>query len=73
VANVFARTNVDMSDPRQSMSGSVDIAAAAHELFVSEKFIRRRIADGSLKAFRLKGSRVIRIDRAELAKLKVPV
>lgn len=62
-----------MGNTQPLTSGSVDIATAAHELFVSEKFIRRRIAEGVLTAFRIRGSRTIRIDRAELAKLKVPV
>lgn len=50
-----------------------DISEAATELGVSEKFIRSRIADGSLPAFRLKGSRLIRIDRAALDALKQPI
>lgn len=52
---------------------SVDIATAAEMHGVSMKFIRRRIADGSLKAYRLKGSRLIRIDVADLDALKEPV
>jgi len=52
---------------------SVDIATAAPLLGVSTKFIRRRIADGSLKAYRLKGSKLIRIDVADLDALKQPV
>ena len=50
-----------------------DVAGAATHLGTSQKFIRRRIADGSLKAYRLKGSRLIRIDRADLDALKQPV
>lgn len=53
--------------------GSVDIARAAEMHQVSTKFIRRRIADGTLKAYRLKGSRLIRIDVADLNALKQPV
>ena len=55
------------------MSQSVDIKTAAKMHGVSTKFIRRRIADGSLKAYRLKGSRVIRIDVVDLDALKEPV
>jgi len=52
---------------------AVGIAAAAELLGVSTKFIRRRIADGSLKAYRLRGSRLIRIDVADLDALREPV
>jgi excisionase family DNA binding protein len=55
------------------MSKPFDIPDAAVELGVSEKFIRRRIADGTLPAFRLKGSRLIRIDRAAVEALKQPM
>lgn len=55
------------------LSPTVDIASAAEELGTSTKFIRRRIADGSLPAFRLKGSRLIRINRSDLEALKQPV
>jgi excisionase family DNA binding protein len=51
----------------------VDIAGAAKIIGTSIMFIRRRIADGSLKAFRLKGSRLIRIDVSDLETLKEPV
>ncbi len=56
-----------------SRQTSVDIATAAQMLGTSTKFIRRRIADGSLKAYRLKGSRLIRIEVADLDALKEPV
>lgn len=49
------------------------INAAADELGVSRMFIRRRIADGTLKAWRLKGSPVIRILRTDVLKLLVGV
>jgi excisionase family DNA binding protein len=55
------------------MSSFVDIAGAAEELGTSTKFIRRRIADGSLPAFRIKGSRLIRIRRSDLEALRQPV
>lgn len=54
-------------------SADIDIATAATILNTSPKFIRRRIADGTLKAYRLKGSRLIRIDRADLEALKQPI
>lgn len=56
-----------------SLPLSVDIAEAANALGVSTKFIRRRIADGSLPAFRIKGSRLIRIRRSDLEALMQPV
>lgn len=55
------------------MSSTLDIAGAAEELGTSTKFIRRRIADGSLPAYRLKGSRIIRINRTDLEALKLPI
>jgi len=54
-------------------STSVDIAEAAQQLGTSTKFIRRRIADGTLPAYRLKGSRLIRIRVADLEALKTPI
>ena len=51
-------------------SDDLDVATAARCVSTSPKFIRRRIADGTLKAHRLKGSRLIRIARADLEALK---
>ncbi|HLK73625.1 MAG TPA: excisionase family DNA-binding protein [Streptosporangiaceae bacterium] len=48
------------------------IASAAEALDVSERTIRRRIADGSLRAYRV-GPRLIKVDRAEVDKLIRPV
>jgi len=62
----MAESHIHDVDQRRA----VDIATAARELQTSEKFIRRRIADGSLKAFRLKGSRLIRIYVTELEAFK---
>ena len=53
--------------------GDPDIPQAAKELNVSKQFIRRRIADKSLDAYRLKGSRLIRVRRDSLEAMKVPV
>jgi excisionase family DNA binding protein len=49
------------------------VADAAIETNTSKNFIRRRIAEGDLDAYRLKGSRLIRIRRESLEALKVPV
>ena len=51
----------------------VDIAGAAAELVTSTKFVRARIADGSLPAVRLKGSPLIRIKRTDLEALGLPM
>ncbi len=51
-------------------SADVDVATAARILNTSTRFIRRRIADGTLKAHRLRGSRLIRIARADVEALK---
>lgn len=61
-----------MSEPTVP-APDVDIAGAAAELNTSAKFIRRRIADGTLPAYRIKGSRFIRILRADLEALKQPI
>jgi excisionase family DNA binding protein len=52
------------------LSADVDIATAAALINTSTQFIRRRIADGTLKAHRLRGSRLIRIARADIEALK---
>jgi excisionase family DNA binding protein len=49
---------------------SIKQGAAYHG--VDEKFIRRRIADGSLKAYRV-GKRLIRLDRDSLVALARPI
>ena len=46
---------------------------AAEELQVGIKTIYRRIADGSLPAYRIKNSRLVRIRRADIDALKVPM
>lgn len=53
--------------------GDPTIAQAAEEMHVSKQFIRYRIADGTLGAYRLKGSRLIRIRRDSLEAMKVAV
>ena len=50
----------------------LNINEAAERMGVSHRFIRERIADGSLKAYRLRGSRLYRIDPADLEALKEP-
>lgn len=51
-------------------AADVDINTAAEILATSTKFVRRRISDGTLKAHRIAGSRLIRIKRADLDALK---
>lgn len=50
----------------------LSIADAAHLTGVSDKTIRRRIADGSLSAYRM-GPRLIRVDLVELDLLLRPI
>jgi excisionase family DNA binding protein len=57
----------------QSVSDSLDVAGAARDLKTSKKFIRDRIKDGTLPAFRIGGSRLIRILRSDLEAFKQPV
>jgi excisionase family DNA binding protein len=55
------------------LSGDPTINEAAEFLNTSTKFIRRRIADGTLPAYRLRGSRLIRIRIADLEAPKTPI
>jgi excisionase family DNA binding protein len=55
------------SDLRQKPDW-VTIAAAAERLGLSTKSVRRRIADGTLPAYRI-GPRLIRLDSADVDRL----
>ena len=50
----------------------IDIATAAEDIGVHPRTIRRRIADGELKAYRF-GPRLLRVDRDEVAALLKPL
>lgn len=54
--------------PRRQL---VALAVAAAELDVSTKTLRRRIADGTLPAFRIGAS--VKVDRADLDRLLEPM
>jgi excisionase family DNA binding protein len=58
--------------PRPRPEALVSVTDAAHRFGVSEKTIRRRIADGTLTAYRFP-PRLIRVDLAEAEKLLRPV
>jgi excisionase family DNA binding protein len=73
VRHFFISGSKRLMPSQTTTSADVDIDAAAIELNVSTKFIRRRIADRTLPAYRIKGSRLIRIRRADLEALKLPV
>ena len=60
---------ITTTDPRAPF---LTVAQAADELAVTERFIRKLIAEGRLPAFRV-GSRVVRIRRADLDGLLRPV
>lgn len=51
----------------------VSVAYAADYLGVVPRTIRRRIADGTLTAYRIANSRVIRLDLAEVEQLLRPI
>lgn len=51
----------------------LSINDAAEELGVTERTIRNYIARGSLPASRIRGSRIVRIDRADLDSLLQPI
>lgn len=52
---------------------AISLQEAAAILDVSVVTVRRRIADGTLPAHRIKGSRLIRVDRADVEALLRPV
>lgn len=60
-------------DHANVLGSKVDIATAAGIAGTSTKFIRRRIADGTLRAYRIRGSKLIRIELADLDALMQPV
>jgi excisionase family DNA binding protein len=51
----------------------MSIESAAEYLDCSTKTIRRRIASGDLRAYRLASSRVIRVDLAEVDRMLRPI
>jgi len=59
--------------PDSSMSAYLSLVAAASYLDCNERTIRRRIADGSLPASRIRGGRDIKIRRADLDALLAPI
>jgi excisionase family DNA binding protein len=63
---------MDMTIQDRPLPAKVTIQRAAIHEGVSEKTIRRRIADGTLKAYR-SGPRLIRIDRESLLKMAKPM
>lgn len=61
------------SAPQRTQSKRLaTLAEAAEYLQISPRTIRRRIADGSLTGYRL-GSRIIRVDLAEVDSLMRPI
>ncbi|WP_173842274.1 excisionase family DNA-binding protein [Mycobacterium terramassiliense] len=59
---------MDIIGKEKPLPARVTIQRAAEYLDVTDKTIRRRIADGTLKAYRV-GPRLIRIDRESLLAL----
>lgn len=51
----------------------ISLAEAATQLAVSERTLRRRVADGSLPAERLQNSRLIRVRRSDVDALLRPI
>lgn len=60
---------ITTTDPTRSPF--LTVAQAADELAVTERFIRKLIADGQLRAVKV-GARVVRIRRADLEDLLRP-
>lgn len=64
---------VSAPSTQQRSSVWVDQQEAAHYLGVSERTIRNYIARGDLPGHRVKGSRLVRIRRADLDALLRPI
>lgn len=62
-----------MKDRNIPQSRDLTIDEAAADLGVEHKLIRRLITEGVLPAYRIKGSRIIRIRRVDLEALKQPI
>lgn len=58
-----------MAGKSTATSDFLTLLEAAAVLGVSTKTVRRRIEQGHLPAFRLTGSRLIRVERADVEKL----
>lgn len=61
-----------MSRPNQQTDETMKLTDAAEALGVSDRTIRRRMADGSLPAFRV-GPRLLRVRRSDVEALLVPL
>lgn len=59
--------------PASTFSRLLTIAQAATRLNCSDKTVRRMIADGRLKAYRIGGRSTIRVDRNSLLALEKPM
>lgn len=55
------------------MSEFISLEEAADILGVTTRTIRRRIADGSLRAYRIRNSRLIRLNEADVRGLLEPI
>jgi excisionase family DNA binding protein len=60
------------NDSIQSLPARLSIKQAAEHYGVCDKTIRRKIADGELRAYRV-GKRAIRVDRDSLLALEKPM
>lgn len=66
-------SHCSLCDEHTAAATKVDIPTAAAIAGVSTKFIRRRIADGTLPAYRIRGSKLIRLNLADVQALLQPV
>ena len=65
--------NSQLSEPiSEPIAEMVDVATAAAMLNTTTKFVRRRIADDTLPAYRIAGSKLIRVRRADVEVLMQP-
>lgn len=62
-----------LCEEHAATASKIDIPTAAERAGTSTKFIRRRIADGTLRAYRIRGSKLIRLDAADVDALMQPV
>ena len=67
-----SQSAVQASFQASELQELISIQQAARDKSVHPDTIRRRIASGELKAYRL-GNRIIRVDRAEVDRLLHPI
>ncbi|WP_419768229.1 excisionase family DNA-binding protein [Arcobacter sp.] len=70
--NLFQDKKIYIDKDEYKLANKMSISKGAKYLAMSEQFIRDRIKDGTLTAERI-GTRIIRIEKSQLDKLKTTI